>query len=99
MPEEPAIKKLITQLSIAVINSDEREVNQLLCSRDLNGKIRQYGGYLLLNCQNSQIAELLINNGADPKTKNSEGNTPLALTRSPEVAQALVDYGADVNAV
>jgi ankyrin repeat protein len=99
MPEKPALKKLITQLTIAVINSDEREVNRLLCSRELDGQIRQYGGDLFLNCHNSQIAELLIDNGADPKKKNSEGNTPLALTRSLEVAQTLVDYGADVNAV
>ncbi|MCW3098381.1 MAG: ankyrin-like [Chthonomonadaceae bacterium] len=47
-----------------------------------------------------KIALLLLENGADPALKNSEGDTPFciaAANNSTEVARMLAQYGADVH--
>jgi uncharacterized protein len=44
-----------------------------------------------------EMAEYLLNHGADPNAKNDEGITPLHLAAYPEMAELLVRRGADIN--
>ncbi|MGL5871784.1 MAG: ankyrin repeat domain-containing protein, partial [Xenococcaceae cyanobacterium] len=45
-----------------------------------------------------EITKLLLKHGADIDTKDSFGRTPLHLANTLEVAQLLVDRGAELNA-
>jgi ankyrin repeat protein len=45
-----------------------------------------------------ELAELLINSGADVSAKNDMNMTPLHITQSASIVQVLVRHGADVNA-
>lgn len=40
----------------------------------------------------------LIDRGADPNSRNDEGYSPLHYAATVEIAEALVELGADVNA-
>ena len=42
----------------------------------------------------TQIAEALINHGADVNPRNRSGKTPLALARNPEMRRMLISHGA-----
>lgn len=44
-----------------------------------------------------EMAELLLDAGADPNARNDEGITPLHLAVYPEMVELLVRRGADVN--
>ena len=44
-----------------------------------------------------EMAEYLLDNGADPVAKNDDGITPLHLAVYPEMIQLLVRRGADIN--
>ncbi|AFY39048.1 serine/threonine protein kinase [[Leptolyngbya] sp. PCC 7376] len=44
-----------------------------------------------------EVAQLLIDYGANINAQTEDGFTPLHLTSSPEVAQLLIDNGADLN--
>jgi uncharacterized protein len=44
-----------------------------------------------------EMAEFLLDAGADPNTKNDEGITPLHLAVYPEMVELLVHRGADIN--
>ena len=57
--------------------------------------------HLAITFDKLDIAELLINNGADVNAKNSDGATPvhLAITSDKgDIAELLINKGADVNA-
>ena len=55
---------------------------------------------LLQAAQNGDAAavQAQLANGTDANARDSESNTPLMLTRDPEVARRLIAAGADVNA-
>ncbi|NLS91307.1 MAG: ankyrin repeat domain-containing protein [Planctomycetaceae bacterium] len=44
-----------------------------------------------------EMAEFLLDAGADPNAKNDEGITPLHLAAHPEMVELLVRRGADIN--
>ena len=44
-----------------------------------------------------QMAEFLLDNGADPNAKNDDGIAPLHLAVYPEMVEILVRRGADIN--
>ncbi|HEX3627127.1 MAG TPA: ankyrin repeat domain-containing protein [Verrucomicrobiae bacterium] len=45
-----------------------------------------------------EMAEFLMNSGADPNARNDQGLTPLHLAAYPEMAELLVQCGANLNA-
>ena len=45
-----------------------------------------------------EMAEFLLNSGADPNARNDQGVTPLHSAAYPEMAELLVQRGADLNA-
>lgn len=45
-----------------------------------------------------EVAEFLLDAGADPNARNELGMTPLHLAGCPEMVELLVDHGADVDA-
>jgi uncharacterized protein len=44
-----------------------------------------------------EMAEFLLDAGADPNARNDEGITPLHLAVYPEMVELLVNRGADIN--
>src|SRR5262245_17173972 len=51
-----------------------------------------------LQCQNSDIVQLLLDAGADPTGRDSDSRTPLHDARDAALAATLIERGADVNA-
>ncbi|CAC5372567.1 unnamed protein product [Mytilus coruscus] len=47
--------------------------------------------------RNKEVAEILIQNGADINSRDSNNQTPLHVTENKEVAEILIKNGADVN--
>ncbi len=45
-----------------------------------------------------EVVRLLLDRGASPRARSSDGSTPLHWTSSPEVAKLLLDHGADASA-
>jgi ankyrin repeat protein len=53
--------------------------------------------HLAAQYHNSPAAQLLLSKGASPDAVDAKGKTPLSMCSRPDIAQALLDYGADVN--
>jgi ankyrin repeat protein len=47
---------------------------------------------------NLNVVKILIELGANPKTRESDGKTPLHNCTSPEIAELLLAHGAEINA-
>jgi len=47
----------------------------------------------------AECVQLILAGGADPDSRDLLDHTPLVVARSPEVARALINHGADINAV
>jgi len=98
----------VKQLWEAIYQNDIASVQQLLKGPPV-GKIRDSSYdtplHLAVKRKLPEIAQLLIENGADVNAKDGYGfgyyNTPLHLAvkrKLPEIAQLLIENGADVNA-
>jgi uncharacterized protein len=77
-------------------DTEVRDSNELTPIMQALGYFRQS-----LTSDHRQIAELLIQNGADARAKDRTGNTPLmfaAAVNAVDIAAKMLDRGADVNA-
>ena len=85
----------VTALSLVVCNGWKAECAQMLargCRRGIDYALHVVGA-------SREIAEMLIEAGANPRARMPDGDTPLHRVTAPEVVQLLVGLGADVNAV
>jgi len=99
---------LYSPLHSAAFKGDSEVIQVLLdCKLDINAKAH-YDRTALHNAleywapHHSETVRLLIENGADPNARMSDGSAPLHLASSEGIAEAvrlLLMYGADVEAV
>ncbi|MFC1781833.1 ankyrin repeat domain-containing protein [Planctomycetota bacterium] len=86
----------------ALTNGDIEQIKLLISQgADVNTKTGSQGQmplHLAIQWGNTEIAELLIDSGADVSATNTRGLTPLHLAGSKEIAELLIAKGADVNA-
>jgi ankyrin repeat protein len=76
---------------------DFYEVVQKLLDADADPNIKDNGGAsaLFFAAHDPEIAELLLNNGADPNLTNSQGQTVLMDSDNPEFVKVLLTHKAD----
>lgn len=80
-------------------SSENSPINSILVpinKTDIHTK-DNYDNTPLHLAQNAEIAQLLLEHGADVKAKNKDGNTPLHLAQNPEIARLLLKNGANPN--
>ena len=88
-----------TPLGVAVRDNQEMVVPLLKAGADPKLPYSKNGVTPLQSAAGSiEIAKLLIDAGADVNSKDTEGNTPLHWSFSPEAIDFLVSKGADINA-
>lgn len=54
--------------------------------------------HAVANVDDEELANIILGKGLDVNTKNDDGITALHIALYPEIAQLLIDYGANVNA-
>jgi len=90
-----------TALMLSFRTENTQVLEQLIAAgaavnaRDLQG---QTALRLAVDADNTEAVRLLLDSGADPNTPDNKGWTPLMNATTPEVAQALIKRGANVNA-
>ena len=85
---------------VALVESDDiKKVTAALAkNKDLANTASEDGDYPLSLVTSVEMANLLLDNGADLSAKNEEGETPLFGISLPDLVAVFVAKGADVNA-
>lgn len=83
----------------AVLDNDYDEVADLIAvGANINGIIERSGATALHLVENPDIAQLLIDSGADIQARDHKGNSPLHSSAYPEVTRVLLRAGAHPDA-
>ncbi len=94
-------EELNSELITASCNSDVKQVAKLLQKHNLDVNFqckKWHGRTALLYATNMNIANLLIDAGADVNAKDNFGYTALHRVSKVDIAKLLIEAGADINA-
>ncbi|MDO9179974.1 MAG: ankyrin repeat domain-containing protein [Agitococcus sp.] len=98
----PLLKKVLPDINFEEHRRFEelKEIVEILIEAEAGVDIKstKYGKTALMMASNPDIAQLLIDAGADVNETDHDVRTALMMASNPDIAQLLIDNGADINA-